>query len=119
MAPNKNTIVEAAKLISAGEKYDVKFLVKVCIKMLEKKLHEENEIRDVFLGDLDDEENRKKAVLAIREIRDELYKNRSSRKIDTRRLFSREHDFPKPFSLTENQFSGKTYFYAIASRRRR
>ena len=113
MAPNKNTIVEAAKLISAGEKYDVKFLVKVCIKMLEKKLHEKNEIRDVFLGDLDDEENRKKAVLAIREIRDELYKNMSSRKIDTRRLFSREHDFPKPISLTENQFSGRTYLYTI------
>ena len=48
--------------------------------------------------------------------RDELYKNRSSRKIDSRRLFSREYDFPKIFSLTENQFSGKTYFYTTASR---
>ena len=48
----------------------------------------------------------------------QLYKNRSSRKIDSRRLFSREKDFPKTFSLTENQFSGKTYFYAIASRDR-
>ena len=47
--------------------------------------------------------------------RDELYKNRSSRKIDSQRLFSREHDFPKTFSLTENQFSRKTYFYTIAS----
>ena len=37
--------------------------------------------------------------------RDELYKNRSSLKIDCRRLFSREHDFPKTFLLTENQFS--------------
>ena len=27
-------------------------------------------------------------------------------------VFSREYDFPKTFSLTENQFSGKTYFYA-------
>ena len=27
------------------------------------------------------------------------------------------HDFPKTFSLTENQFSGKTYFYTIASSR--
>ena len=49
--------------------------------------------------------------------RDELYKNRSPRKIHSRRLFSREYDFPKTFSLTENQFSGKTYFYTIASRR--
>ena len=47
---------------------------------------------------------------------DELYKDGSSRKIDSRRLFSREYEFPKTFSLTENQFSGKTtYFYAIAS----
>ena len=30
--------------------------------------------------------------------------------------FQREYDFPKTFSLTENQFSGKTYFYTIASR---
>ena len=44
----------------------------------------------------------------------QLYKNRSSRKIDYRRLFSSEYDFPKTFSLTE--FSGKTYFYAIGSR---
>ena len=43
----------------------------------------------------------------------QLYKNRSSRKIDSQRLFSREEDFPKTFSLTENQFSGKTYFYTI------
>ena len=48
-------------------------------------------------------------------IRDELYKNRSSRKIDSRGLFSREYDFPKTFSLTENQFSQKTYFSTIAS----
>ena len=26
---------------------------------------------------------------------------------------SRENDFQKPFSLTENQFPGKTYFYKI------
>ena len=38
-------------------------------------------------------------------IRDELYKNRSSRKIDSRRLFSREYDFPKTFSLAENRVS--------------
>ena len=50
---------------------------------------------------------------AAREHRDELYKKRSSRKIDSRRLFSREWDFPKTFSLTENQFSGKTYFCTI------
>ena len=49
---------------------------------------------------------------------DELYKDRFSRKIDYQRLFSREYDFPKTFSLTENQFSRKTYFYTIASRRR-
>ena len=48
--------------------------------------------------------------------RDELYKNRSSRKIDSQRLFLREYDFLKTFSLTENQFSGKTYLYTIASR---
>ena len=34
--------------------------------------------------------------------RDELYKNRSSRKIDSQRLLSREYDFPKTLSLTEN-----------------
>ena len=43
----------------------------------------------------------------------QLYKNRSSRKIDSRRLFSREKDFQKTFSLTENQFSQKTYLYTI------
>ena len=43
----------------------------------------------------------------------QLYKNRSSRKIDSLRIFTRERDFPKTFSLTENQFSGKTYFYTI------
>ena len=43
----------------------------------------------------------------------QLYKNRSSRKIDSQRLFSREYDFPKIFSFIENQFSGKTYFYTI------
>ena len=48
--------------------------------------------------------------------RDSLYKNRSSRKINSRRLFPRVHDFPKTFSLTENQFSGKTYFHTIAYR---
>ena len=47
--------------------------------------------------------------------RDQLYKNRSSRKIDSRRLFAREYDFPKTFSLTENQFSGKAYLNTIAS----
>ena len=36
------------------------------------------------------------------ENRDQLYKNRSSRKIDSQRLFSREYDFPKTFSVTEN-----------------
>ena len=41
------------------------------------------------------------------------YKNRSSRKIDSQRLLSRESDFQKTFSLTENQFSGKTYFHTI------
>ena len=43
----------------------------------------------------------------------QLYKNRSSRKIDSQRLFSREQVFGKTFSLAENQFSGKTYFYTI------
>ena len=50
------------------------------------------------------------------ENRDELYKDRFSRKIDYQRLFSGEYDFPKTFSLTENQFSRKTHFYTIASR---
>ena len=40
-----------------------------------------------------------------------MYKSRFSRKTDSHRLFSREYDFPKTFSLTKNQFSGKTYFY--------
>ena len=43
----------------------------------------------------------------------QLYKNKSSRKIDSQRLFSREYVCGKTFSLTENQFSGKTYFYTI------
>ena len=34
--------------------------------------------------------------------RGQLYTNRSSRKIDSQRLFSREQDFPKTSSLTEN-----------------
>ena len=34
--------------------------------------------------------------------RDKVYKNGSSRKIDSRRLISREYDFLKTFSLTEN-----------------
>ena len=36
-----------------------------------------------------------------KETREELYKIRSSRKINSLRLFSRKYDFPK----TENQFS--------------
>ena len=47
--------------------------------------------------------------------RDQLYKNRSSRKIDSRRLFSSKQDFPKTFCLTENQYYGKAYFSTIAS----
>ena len=43
----------------------------------------------------------------------QLYKNWTSRKIDSQRLFSREQDFHKTFSLTENEISGKTYFYTI------
>ena len=43
----------------------------------------------------------------------QLYNIRSYRKIDSQRLFSREKDFPKTFSLTENQFSRKIYFYTI------
>ena len=45
-----------------------------------------------------------------------MYKNGSSRKIDSRILFPREYDFPKTSSLTENQFSRKTFLYTIASR---
>ena len=40
----------------------------------------------------------------------QLFRNRSSRKIDSRRLFLREKDFKKTISLTENRFCGKTYF---------
>ena len=39
----------------------------------------------------------------------ELYKTRSYRKIDSK-LLSRELDFQKTFSLTDDQFSRKTYF---------
>ena len=39
----------------------------------------------------------------------QLYKNRSSRKIDSKRPLSREYDFPVTYSLTKNQFSRKTY----------
>ena len=74
MATRKNKIVDANALINAGEKYDVQFLVRVCIKMLEKKLDEKNEFRDLLLGDLDDETTRKKVVLAIKAIRAEQCK---------------------------------------------
>ena len=43
----------------------------------------------------------------------QLHKNRSSRKINSRILLSREWDFQKTLSLTERQYSGKTYFYTI------
>ena len=46
----------------------------------------------------------------------QLYKNRSSGKIDFQRLSSREYDFLKIFFHTENQFSRKTYFYTIRPR---
>ena len=45
-----------------------------------------------------------------------MYKSRSSRKIDSQRIFSREYDFPEYLYLSENQFSRKTYFYTVASR---
>ena len=35
-------------------------------------------------------------------------------KTDSRRTFSREYDFLKTYSLTDNQFSRKTYFYTVA-----
>ena len=40
----------------------------------------------------------------------QLYKNRSSRKIDSQRLFSREFDFGKTFSFTEISFVGRPIF---------
>ena len=43
----------------------------------------------------------------------QLYKNRSFRKIDSPGIFSREYDFLDTLSLTEDQFSGKTYFSTI------
>ena len=43
----------------------------------------------------------------------QLYKNGPSRKIYSQRLLSREYDFRRTFSLTENLFSGKTYSYTI------
>ena len=43
----------------------------------------------------------------------QLCNKRSPRKIDSQIVFSREYDFSKTFSLTENQFSRKTYFYTI------
>ena len=46
----------------------------------------------------------------------QLNKKRSSRKVDSRVLFSRELDFQKSFSLTENKFSRETYFYTIRPR---
>ena len=37
-------------------------------------------------------------------------------KLILRDYFQGDYDFPKTFSLTEIQFSGKTYFYTIAPR---
>ena len=52
-----------------------------------------------------------RVVVVVVGVWGQLYKNRSSRKIDSQILFSREYDFTKTFSLTENPFSRKTYFY--------
>ena len=41
-----------------------------------------------------------------------MYKNRSSRKIDFQIVLSREWDFPKTFSLSENQFSAFCHLLA-------
>ena len=43
----------------------------------------------------------------------QLYKNRSPWKIDSRIIFLREYGFLKTFSLTENQFSRKTFFIQL------
>ena len=40
----------------------------------------------------------------------QLYKNRSARKIDSRRLFSKEYDFPKTFFLLRICFPGRPIF---------
>ena len=77
----------------------------------------EKSVSQEVTSPLDENEDFEAPNLVIHnEDRDELYKNRSSRIIDPRRLISREYDFLKTFSLTENQFSGKTYFYTIAFR---
>ena len=49
----------------------------------------------------------------------QLYENRSSRKIDSRILFSRKWVFWKTFSLTENQFSREDLFIYNSSLCRR
>ena len=49
-------------------------------------------------------------ILLCRSTWRQLYKNRSSRKIVSRSLFSREYDFTKTFSLTENQFSERPIY---------
>ena len=38
MAPGKDNVVDAKAWMEACKKYDVHFLVKVCIKLLEKPL---------------------------------------------------------------------------------
>ena len=76
----------------------------------------------VFLRECVEGDGRDDVLLEADELEDstrdeevwmQLYKNRPSRKINSQRLSSREWDFQKTFSLTENQFSGKTYFYTI------
>ena len=78
---------------------------------------ETSESGDPFGWDFNqiDSDGEEAAVVSTQQSRDKLYKNRPSRKIDSWILFSREYYFPKTFSLTENQFSGKTYFSTIAS----
>ena len=54
--------------------------------------------------------------ISVEEFREELDKNRSSRKMDSL-LENRSSGSPILLKeVSENQFSGKTYFYAIAPR---
>ena len=64
------------------------------------------------------EDQRARLEAELREqFRDELYKNRSSGKTDSHRGKRSLGNYIILKIVSKNQFSGKTYFYTIASRR--
>ena len=97
--------VKLTTLMNDNRLYDMGFIQSVYKSEEELALAQEQEEADERLSNSEQViESEEGDNLARRQ----LYKNRFSGKTDSRRIFSREYDFPKAFSLTENQFSRKT-----------